>query len=124
MTVREAVNRGVNFFAVATLAILATTIVHGLSLPQWGHRASEVSFGAIAVGAVVWYVTANHRYQRSLVPLTFLLLAVLAKLVGLLVTFGGLVAGGSDFGIMLLLIEVWAVCIWQFVTVGELTRGA
>ena len=33
-------------------------------------------------------------------------------------------AGGSDFGIMLLLLEVWAVSLWQFVSVGEMTRGA
>lgn len=124
MTVREALNRGVNFFAVATLAILATTIVHGLSLPRWGHRASEITFGGMAAGAIVWYATANHRYQRSFVPLMFVLLAALVKCGGIIMTFGGFVAGGPDFGIMLLLLEVWVVGVWQFVAVGAVTRGA
>jgi hypothetical protein len=123
MTVRDALNRGLNFFAVATLAILATTIVHRLSLPQWGHRGSEIAFGGMAAGAIVWYVTANHRYQRSLMPLMFVLLAALAKLIGIVATFGGLVAAGPDFGVMLLLLEVWVVGVWQFVAIGAMTRG-
>lgn len=121
MTVNDAVNRGVNFFAVGTFAILATSIFHGLSMPHVGHRATEIAFGMIAVVAVAWYLTANHRYERSLVPLALLILAVLANLVGIVITFGGLVPGGSDFGIMIFLIEVCVVHAWQF-TAGAMTR--
>ena len=70
MTINEAVNRGVNFFAIGTLAILASSIFHGLSIPQVGDKATEIAFGVIAIVAVAWYLTANHRDERSLVPLS------------------------------------------------------
>ena len=92
-------------------------------MPELGHRTTKIAFALIAIAAVAWYLTADHRYQRSLVPLALLISAVLAKLVGMVVTFGGVVVGGSDFGIMLFLSKS-VVHIWQFATTGAVARGA
>ena len=114
MTVREAINRGLNIFAIANLAILATSIIHGLLVaPDWAARLDDIAFGAIAVLAVGWYLWGRHRYQRSLAPLVFLVLGLVTKLIGMWVAYGTIVFGGPDFAIAAYLLLTIIVFAWQ-----------
>src|SRR4051794_25315823 len=91
-TVREALNRGLNFFGVAALGLLATSLIHGLQLARtWSDRADDLALAAIAVGVFGWYRSGRNRYRRSLIPLAGLFLGVAAKLAGIWLVYGRLV---------------------------------
>jgi hypothetical protein len=124
VTVREATNRGVNFFGTAVLAMLGTSIVHGLQIANSAAAAADdVALGALAVGAVGWYLWGRNRYRRSLVPLVFLILALGSKLVGMWLSYGTLLMGGPDFGIAVFLAEAALVFGWQYHAAHEAQSG-
>jgi hypothetical protein len=115
VTIDEALNRGLNFFGVATLAILATSTIHGVELPySTAHRIAEIAFGLSAASSIAWYLSGRNRYRRSVVPLIFMIFALLAKLGGALGGYGQIIPVGADLGIAFLLVVTMAVWVWQF----------
>ena len=120
MTIDEALNRGRNFFGIATLAILATSTIHGFELPYGtAHRIAEIAFGLSAAASIVWYLSGRNRYRRSVAPLIFMMIALLAKLGGGLGSYGRIFPVGADLGITYLLVVTMAVWVWQFLTVRK-----
>ena len=120
LTVREALNRGLNFFGVATLAVLATSVVHGIGLPYGvPHATAEIAFGLVAAAGIVWYLVGRNRYRRSAAPLVFLMLGLLAKFGGAFGSYGQVIPAGSDLGIAFLLVVTITVWAWQFWTLPE-----
>jgi len=120
VTIDEALNRGLNFFGTATLAILATSTIHGFELPYGtAHRIAEIAFGLSAAASIVWYLSARNRYRRSVAPLIFMMIALLAKLSGALGGYGQIFPVGADLGISFLLVVTMAVWVWQFLTVRK-----
>ena len=115
LTVREALNRGLNFFGVATLGLLATSLIHGLQVARnWSNRADDLALAAIALGVFGWYRTGRNRYRRSLVPLVGLLLGMAAKLAGIWLLYGSLVLAGADFGVSFFLLIAALIYVWQY----------
>ena len=120
MTIDEALNRGRNFFGIATLAILATSTIHGFELPYGtAHKVAEIAFGLFAAASIVWYLSGRNRFRRSVAPLIFMTLALLAKLGGALGGYGQIIPAGADFGIGFLLVVTMVVWVWQFLTVRK-----
>ena len=114
-TTREALNRGVNFFGVAVLALLAASLVHGLQMsPTWRARIDDIGLAAVTLAVVAWYLRGRNRYRRSLVPLAGLLLGVAIKLTGIRLTYGSLVAAGADFGVAFYLFLAALIYAWQY----------
>jgi hypothetical protein len=115
LTVREALNRGLNFFGVATLALLATSIIHGLQIARtWTARSDDLGLAAVTISVLIWYRYGRNRYRRSIVPLVGLLLGVVAKLAGMMLAHGRVVLAGADFGIAFYLLVAALIYAWQY----------
>ena len=122
LTVREALNRGLNFFGVAALGLLATSLIHGLQVARgWSARADDLALAAISIGVLLWYVRGRNRYSRSLVPLAGLLLGVVAKMAGIWLLYGSLVLAGADFGVAFYLMIAALIYAWQYHHLRERT---
>ena len=114
VTVREALNRGINFFGVAALGLLATSLIHGLQLARnWSDRADDLALAAITLGVLGWYRGGRNRYRKSLVPLIGLLLGMAVKLAGIWLSYGSLVLAGADFGVAFYLLIAALIYAWQ-----------
>jgi high-affinity Fe2+/Pb2+ permease len=131
MGVNEAVTRGYNFFVVAFLGIAAGSLVG--EVPQeglWVFRLDELLIIAVAIGAIVWYLLGQHRYQRSLVPLALAFAAFAAKVLGLIIEFKYTVESGDDYTMVqaLLLLVIVAGVVYYRTRASTLeaagTRGA
>jgi hypothetical protein len=123
LTVREALNRGLNFFGVAVLGLLAASLIHGLqAAPDWRARLDDVALAAVTLAVVLWYLNGRNRYRRSLVPLAGLLLGVAVKVIGIRLTYGALVLAGADFGIAFYLLLAALIYAWQYYRLGAATR--
>jgi hypothetical protein len=120
LTVREAINRGLNFFGVAALGLLATSLIHGLQLARsWSARADDLALAAITLGVLAWYQTGRNRYRRSLVPLMGLLSGVAVKLAGIWLLYGSLVLAGADFGVAFFLLIAALIYAWEYYHLRE-----
>jgi hypothetical protein len=98
MNANTAVTRGYNFFVVAFLGIVAGVLVG--EVPEegiWQFRFDELLVIAIGIVAVMWYLTGQHRYQRSLVPLALAAAAFLAKVLGVILEFKAVLEVGDDY---------------------------
>jgi hypothetical protein len=98
MSIKEAVVRGYNFFVVTFLGIVAGVLVG--EVPEegiWQFRIDELLVIAIGIAAVAWYLTGQHRYQRSLVPLGLAVAAFLAKVLGVIIEFKAVLEVGDDY---------------------------
>lgn len=114
MTVREAVNRGLNFFATAVLAILASdTVYEAVSEDEWTDKVDDVVLAAIVIGAIVWYLRGRNRYTRSFVPLIFMIFGGIIEIAGLLVERDDTQAVGPDIGVVLYMALAILVVAWQ-----------
>jgi hypothetical protein len=101
MSIKEAVARGYNFFVVTFLGIVAGVLVG--EVPEegiWQFRIDELLVIAIGIAAVVWYLTGQHRYQRSLVLLALAAAAVLAKVLGVIIEFKAVLEVGDDYTVV------------------------
>lgn len=68
------------------------------------------------IAAIGWYLNGQNRYQRSLVPLVFLSLALVTQVVALLMQGA---AGGPNFGISVFMLLAIIVFGWEFYSTRE-----
>jgi hypothetical protein len=115
MTVKDALNRGTNFFAVTGLTILATSIIHGLQIsPELPDKLDEIAVGVLTLVGLGWYNWGRNRFRRSLMPFVLLIGAAAAKVAGMFITVGRFLPGGVDFAIALFLLLFALVFLWQY----------
>lgn len=123
MTVKDALNRGINFFAVSSLTILATSIIHGLQIsPELPDKLDDIALGVLALVGLGWYNWGRNRFLRSLTPFFLLTGAAVAKVAGMFISAGRFVFGGADFAIALFLLLAALVFLWQYIMLVKRDR--
>lgn len=66
MNVRDAMNRGLNFFGVTVLAIDASlALFEIINENEWIDRIEDVGVSLLAVIGIVWYLVGRNRYGRN-----------------------------------------------------------
>lgn len=99
LTVADAVNRGYNTLAAALLGVLGfgfTELIFGEPDPL--DKIDNIILLGIGVIAIAWYFTANHRLQRSPVPIGLGLVALIGQILGIFIEINDPAAIGDDFG--------------------------
>ncbi len=81
---------------------------------------TELLFAVSALLAVGWYRWGHHRYQRSLVPLACLLLALGSRL---LVMARQGVAAGPALGLALFLLLISLIFGWLYLATPDSPNG-
>ena len=98
MNVNTAVTRGYNFFVVAVLGIVAGSLVGEVPAEGlWIFRLDDLLMIAVGIVAIAWYLTGQHRYQRTYIPLALAVAAFAAKVVGLIIEFKDVIEVGDDY---------------------------
>ncbi len=116
MTVREAINRGVNLLGVAILSIESTLgLFEIFNETEWIDRLDDLVVVTLAVIGIVWYLAGSNRYQRSPLPWVLLGLAWVMKIIGLFVIErDDANAAGPDYGLIVTLLVGAIVVAWQY----------
>jgi hypothetical protein len=116
MNVREAINRSVNFFGVAFLAIESSiALFEIINEHEWVDRLDDLVVVGLAIAGIVWYLRGRNRYGHSAAPMLFLGLAWLAKLTPFLITEADDAnAIGPDYGAMVTMLLGLIVLAWQY----------
>lgn len=117
MSVSQVMVRGYNFFVVAFLGIVGGSLITELFLEsEWLFRVDELLIIAIAALAIVWYLIGQHRLTRSPVPMLFAVVALGAKVLGLILEIKDAADVGDDIGIVQMLILFTIVAVVAYIS--------
>jgi hypothetical protein len=117
MTVQEAVQRGINFFGIAVMAIVnlavASIIFTETDLADKGDDILAVVIGLTGIG---WYLIGRNRFKRSYVPLILIIVSFIVKLsTALFGEAGDPAAQGDDIGISIVFLLAAIAMAWVMV---------
>ncbi len=127
METRDAINRGLNFFGIAILSIDASLALFEIfNETEWIDRLDDIVVAGLSIIGIAWYLVGRHRYERNPLPLTFIFLAWILKMVAVFLTErDDSNAVGPDYGLIVTLGLATIVFAWQyFKTRGDLTSGS
>jgi di/tricarboxylate transporter len=110
VNVRDAVNRGVNFFGVTALAVeSALGLFEVFNETEWIDRLDDLIIIVLAVVGIVWYNIRNNRFQRSLLPFVLLVVGWVIKMAAVFgIERDDSNAVGPDYGLIVTL-ALWAI---------------
>ncbi len=116
MNTRDAMNRGLNFFGVALLSIDASLALFEIfNETEWIDRLDDMLVAVLSIIGIIWYLSGRNRYQRNPLPLVFLFLAWILKMVTVFVTErDDSNAVGPDYGLIITLGLATIVFAWQY----------
>jgi hypothetical protein len=116
ITAREARDRGYN------LMITALVIIGGLAFGIPAFREAETAdklddFALLGVAVLIfiWYRVGRQRFQRSLVPLGLVVLAIATQLYGVFVERDDTSAVGDNANALFVFVPVLLVAIWEYI---------
>ena len=122
MSVSQMMVRGYNFFVVAFLAIIGGSLVTELyQESEWLFRVDELLIIAIAALAVAWCLVGQHRLTRSPVPMLLAVVALGAKVFGLILEIKDAADVGDDIGIVQMLILFTIVAVVAYISMRRQT---
>ncbi len=114
VTLRSEVTRGLNFYAIASVAASATSALPGLWTARWWVTAlDDLMLVAIAAFALGWYLRGRNSARRSPVPLALLTLGLVTKVGAVWVAYGWGVAVVGDATAALFLASTVVVVTWR-----------
>jgi hypothetical protein len=84
MTVIDAVNRGINFFAISVFGITGIGSFHEfVEEDDTGDKMDDSFYVTEALVAVIWYKYSGKSIKRTLIPFYFMFAGFLTKGIGL-----------------------------------------
>lgn len=115
MSVQEAWQRGNNLVATAIVALAGISFLPEFFLEtEVPYKIDDGALFLLGIGAVWWYKVGNHRYVRSIVPVLFVVVSLLIKIMGVVIEFKDKDDVGDDFGGLILFVAATILVLWLY----------
>lgn len=115
MTVSDAINRGNNLLATSITALAGFAFLPEVFLET--EREFKIDDGLLfifGIGSIIWYLKGANRFKRSIVPIIFVCLSLIAKILGVILEFKEKDDVGDDFGGLILFVLATALVIFVY----------
>lgn len=112
MTIQEVWNRGNNLVATAIVGLAGVSFLPEAFIED--HPAYKMDDGALfllGIVGVVWYVTGNNKFTRSIIPPILVTVGFIIKVGGLIMEFADKDDAGDDFGGVILFVLA-TILVW------------
>lgn len=120
MNVKEAINRGLNFFAVAVLGIEGfQALFEAITENELIDKIDDLIVVGVAIRAIIWYIRGNNKTKRSFFPGVLLLVVLAAKIGAFFVEHDDAQAIGPDYGILSVIVLTIIIFSWQYYSVRK-----
>lgn len=124
MTIQESVNRGFNLLSVSLVSLAGLAFLPEAFLENdIPDKVDDTLLFVLGMIAIWWYNRSGNRYMRSVLPVAFVVLALVVKLGGIMVEIGDAEAVGDDFGGLILFISAVALVLYQYLKTAKLQSG-
>ena len=125
MTLKDSINRGFNLLATSIVALAGFAFTAEIFLEHdWNDKIDDISIFVFGVAGIVWYLTKNNKYQRSIMPVVLVVLSLLAKIMAIVIEHRDADAVGDDFGGLTLFVLSTILVIFQYVRTKKLLAQA
>ena len=115
MTTRDAVNRGYNLLACASLALAGLAFgTVAFDEGAFTDKVDDIGFLLIGAVAIIWYLVGRNRFTRSPVPIILSAAAVVVQIAGLGLERDDPASFGDNIGGMWLFVPLLVLLIVQF----------
>jgi hypothetical protein len=125
MKLTEAINRGFNLLGVSIVGLSGLAFMPEIFLEKdWDDKADDILILLLAIVSIVWYLTGQNKYKRSIAPVILTILSLLTKIGALIIEFKDKDAAGDDFGALVLFVLATGLVIYQYTKTKKLLAGA
>ncbi len=115
LTVAQAVNRGINFFAIAVYDIIGIGAIHEvINEDDPEDKMEDELFVVSALLALVWYKLSGKAMKRTLIPGYFLLIGILIKLIGIGIEYSDKLESSPDIAYIGILGTTLLIFLYQY----------
>lgn len=115
MSIQESVNKGFNLLGTSLVGLAGIAFVPEAFLENdIPDKVDDTLLFVLGMLAVWWYNHGTNRYMRSILPVAFVVLALIIKTGGIIVEFGDAEAVGDDFGGLILFIGAICLVVYQY----------
>lgn len=116
MTVQEAWNRGNNLIATAVVALAGFAFAPEMFVEDEElHRLDEGLLFVLGLVAIGWYLKGKHKFMRSVVPVVFVWIAFLIKVMAFVLEMKDKEDIGDEFGALILFLFAGILVSWLYV---------
>ena len=115
MKLTESINRGFNLLGTSIVALAGFAFTAEIFMEsEWIDKADDIGLLVLAVVGIIWYLTRNNRYQRSIMPVVLVVLSLLVKIAAIMIEFKDPDDVGDDFGGLVLFILATILVVYQY----------
>lgn len=117
----EAVHRGYNLLACSVLGLAGLAFGSVVfDEAEWTDKIDDIVLLGVAVVALVWYLSGQNRFRRTVVPIVLTVIATLGQLAGVFLEHDDAGAFGDNIGGMLIYVPLLVLLIVQYVVTARL----
>ena len=115
MKLHEALNRSVNLLGVGIVALSGIAFLPEVFFEtDWNDKIDDILLFILSLVAIWWYTSKNNRFAHSIVPVVFVLLGLVDKIMAVLIEFADKEAVGDDFGGLILFLAASIFVLYQY----------
>src|ERR1035437_1424930 len=123
MTIKEAINRGNNLLGVVIVAISGLAFLPDVfAESEFSHQLDEWLMLIVGIIAIIWYKLGNNRFSRSVMPIVFIIVSLVIKIIGIYLERGDTADLGDEFGGVVLLALAAITLIWIYIKNKKITE--
>ncbi len=124
MTTQESVNRGFNLLATSIVGLTGFAFLPEVFVEKdMPDKIDDALLFILGIAAMFWYSRSNNRIARSVIPVVFVVLALVVKIGGLMIELDDPEAFGDDIGGLILLVLSVILIVYQYVKVPKLLNA-
>jgi len=125
MKLYESINRSFNLLAVTIVGLSGFAFVAEIFLEHdWPDKLDDIAILVLGITAIVWYLSKNNRYKRSIAPVIFVVLSLAVKIGAVIIEFADAEAAGDDFGAVTLFVLATIFIIYEYRVTKKLLSEA
>lgn len=125
MNLKQSIARSYNLLAVSIIGLTGFAFLPEVGVEKdYPDKLDDLFLFVIGLGAMWWYSRSDNKYTRTLIPIVFIVTALVVKLIGLLIELDDPEAFGDDIGGIIMLVLATGIIIRQYQTTGRLLAEA
>jgi hypothetical protein len=127
MRLKESINHGYNLMVTVVLlfgGLAFGTLAFSPVENDWLDRLDDIGLPIIGVACLVWFLSGNNRFERSLVPLLLAGLSLAVQLLAVPLETDDIAAFGDNIGGLVMLAPFFVFALVYFVRLGAAEPAA